>query len=51
MGYQLGLILVIIVLALIISKKLSKNKDDTEQLIYEDEMTNDELEEIDKELH
>ena len=51
MGYQLGLILVIIVLALIISKKLSKKKNDTEQLIYEDEMTNDELEEIDKELH
>ena len=51
MGYQLGLILVIIVLALIISKKLSKKKDDTEQLIYEDEMSNDELEEIDKELH
>ena len=51
MGYQLGLILVIIVLALIISKKLSKKKDDTEQLIYEDEMTNYELEEIDKELH
>ena len=51
MGYQLGLILVIIFLALIISKKLSKKKDDTEQLIYEDEMTNDELEEIDNELH
>lgn len=50
MGYQIGLILVIIVVAILISKKMSKKNDETDQLIFEDEMSKDELEDIDKEL-
>ena len=50
MGYQIGLILVIIVVAILISKKMSKKNDEADQLIFEDEMSKDELEDIDKEL-
>ena len=50
MGYQIGLILVIIVVAILILKKISKKNDETDQLIFEDEMSKDELEDIDKEL-
>ena len=50
MGYQIGLILVIIVVAILILKKMSKKNDETDQLIFEDEMSKDELEDIDKEL-
>ncbi len=50
MGYQLGIILVLIVVAILISKKFAKKDSDVDQLIYEDEMSEDELNDIDKEL-
>ena len=50
MGYQLGLILVLIVVAILVSKKITKKDSDVDQLIYEDEMSEDELNDIDKEL-
>ena len=50
MGYQLGIILVLIVVAILISKKFTKKDSDNGQLIYEDEMSKEELNDIDKEL-
>jgi hypothetical protein len=50
MGYQLGIILVLIVVAILISKKFTKKDSDSDQLIYEDEMSTEELNDIDKEL-
>jgi len=50
MGYQLGIILVLIVVAILVSKKFTKKDSDFDQLIYEDEMSEDELNDIDKEL-
>ena len=49
MLYQLGIILIIIVAALIVSKKLSQNKKN--DLIFEDEMDEDELKKIDDEIN
>ena len=50
MGYQLGIILVLIVVAILISKKFTQKDSDNDQLIYEDEMSTEELNDIDKEL-
>ena len=50
MGYQLGIILVLIVVAVLISKKFTNKYSDVDQLIFEDEMSEDELNDIDKEL-
>ena len=50
MGYQLGIILVLIVVAILVSKRFTKKDSDADQLIYEDEMSEDELNDIDKEL-
>ena len=50
MGYQLGIILVLVVVAILISKKCIKKDSDNDQLIYEDEMITEELNDIDKEL-
>ena len=49
MLYQIGIILIFIVAAIIISKKFinKKNKD----LVYEDEMDEEELKNIDEEIH
>ena len=49
MLYQIGIILIIIVAALIVSKKLSRNKKN--DLIFEDEMDEDELKKIDDEIN
>ena len=49
MLYQIGLIVLIIVVALIISKRLS-TKNDQNDLIYEDDMDEDELKSIDDEI-
>lgn len=49
MLYQIGIILIIIVAALIVSKKLIQNK--KYDLIYEDEMDEDELKKIDDEIN
>ena len=50
MGYQLGIILVLIVVAILISKKFTIKDSNNDQLIYEDEMSTEELNDIDKEL-
>ena len=49
MLYQLGIILIIVVAAMLIAKRLKNNKDTN--LIYEDEMDEDELKEIDDEIN
>ena len=49
MLYQLGIILIFIVAALIISKRFKNNEN--KDLVYEDEMDKDELEKIDDELN
>ena len=48
MLYQIGIILIFIAIALIISKKFMNN--DNQNLVYEDEMDEDELKQIDEEL-
>lgn len=52
MLYQIGLILILIVAALIVSQRFKKNDNDNENenLIYEDEMSKDELDDIDENL-
>ena len=47
MLYQIGIILIIIVAAIIVSKKFNQNID----LIYEDEMEEDELKKLDDEIN
>ena len=51
MLYQIGLITLIVAVALIISKRVSLNKKDNSDLVYEDEMDDDELDYIDEEIH
>ena len=51
MMYQIGLILILVVIALIIAKKYRNNEDQSEQLIYEDEMNDEELRELDDEIN
>jgi hypothetical protein len=51
MLYQIGLIAVIVVAALILVKKFSHNKDELNDFVYEDEMDDEELNSIDKEIH
>ena len=51
MLYQIGLILILIVVALVISKKFKKTTDDNESLVYEDDMYSDELEKLDDEIN
>tara|TARA_E500000081_G_scaffold46460_1_gene49869 strand:- start:218 stop:373 length:156 start_codon:yes stop_codon:yes gene_type:complete len=51
MLYQIGLIAVIVVAALILVKKFSHSKDELNDLVYEDEMDDEELNSIDKEIH
>ena len=48
MLYQLGIILIIIVAALMIAKRIGRNKKD--KLVYEDEMDAEELKSIDEEI-
>ena len=48
MLYQIGIILIFIAIALIISKKFMNN--DNENIVYEDEMDEEELKKIDEEL-
>ena len=47
MLYQIGIVLIIVVAAIMLSKKLSQK----DELIFEDEMDNDELEKIDDEIN
>ena len=48
MLYQLGIILIIIVAALIVAKRINGNK--KENLVFEDEMDDEELKSIDDEI-
>jgi hypothetical protein len=51
MLYQIGLILILVVVALIVGKKLKKTNKTTEQLVFEDEMTEEELKKLDDEIN
>ena len=50
MLYQIGLILLIVYVALMLSKKLNSTKNGND-LIYEDEMDDEELNSIDEEIY
>ena len=47
MLYQIGIVLIIVVAAIMLSKKLSQK----DELIFEDEMDKDELKKIDDEIN
>ncbi|MDC0420626.1 hypothetical protein OAM40_01605 [Gammaproteobacteria bacterium] len=51
MLYQIGLILILIVIALVIGKKFKTPVENKESLIYEDEMSPDELKDLDDEIN
>ena len=51
MTYQLGLILILVVFALIIAKRFNKEESEVDTYLYEDEMDEEELKDIDEELH
>ena len=51
MLYQIGLILILVILALIIGKKFKKTDSDEDQLIFEDDMTDKELKKLDDEIN
>ena len=51
MLYQIGIIVLIVAVALTISKRVSLIKKDNNDLVYEDEMDDDELGYIDEEIH
>ena len=51
MLYQIGLILMLVALALIIGKRFKKKDSDNDQLIYEDEMSSEELDKLDNEIN
>ena len=50
MMYQIGLILILIIIALIISKKFNGTDADSDKLIFENEMDNEELKKLDEEI-
>ena len=50
MLYQIGLIVLIVYVALVLSKRFNSIKNDN-NLIYEDEMDDKELSSIDEEIH
>ena len=51
MLYQIGLILILVVLALIIGKKYKKVDASEDQLIFEDDMTEEELKKLDDDIN
>ena len=51
MLYQVGLILILVILALIVGKKLKKTNKANEQLVFEDDMTEEELKKLDDEIN
>jgi len=51
MLYQVGFILLLVVLALIVGKKLKSTNSVNEQLVYEDDMSEEELEKLDDEIN
>tara|TARA_B100001057_G_scaffold34138_1_gene30970 strand:+ start:1027 stop:1182 length:156 start_codon:yes stop_codon:yes gene_type:complete len=51
MLYQIGLIALIVLVVLIVSKRVCSSKNENNNLVYEDEMDDEELDSIDKEIH
>ena len=51
MLYQIGLILILVVIALTIGKKIKKTDKTNEELIFEDDMTKEELKKLDDEIN
>ena len=51
MLYQIGLILILVVVALVVGKKLKKTNKTNEQLVFEDDMTEEELKKLDDEIN
>jgi hypothetical protein len=51
MLYQIGLILILVVLALIIGKKYKEVDASEDQLIFEDDMTDEELKKLDDDIN
>jgi|TARA_B100001093_G_C26395983_1_gene829190 hypothetical protein len=51
MSYQIGLILILVIAAIIIGKKYNKPNQEDDSLVYEDEMDKDELEKLDDEIN
>ena len=51
MLYQIGLILILVVVALIVGKKLKKTNKIDEKLVFEDDMTEEELKKLDDEIN
>ena len=51
MLYQIALILILVVLALIVGKKFKKRDIANEELVFEDDMTEEELKKLDDELN
>tara|TARA_B100000497_G_scaffold10926_1_gene12285 strand:+ start:2218 stop:2373 length:156 start_codon:yes stop_codon:yes gene_type:complete len=51
MSYQIALILILIVAALIIGKKFNSSKNADKELVYEDEMDEDELKDLDNNIN
>ena len=51
MLYQIGLILILVVIALIVGKKLKKSNNPNEKLVFEDDMTEGELKKLDDEIN
>ena len=50
MLYQISLILILVVFALVIGKKFKKTDSAEDQLIFEDDMTEEELKKLDDEI-
>ena len=51
MLYQIGLVLILVFIALIIAKRLKKIDADNDQLVYEDDMTDEELKKLDDDIN
>ena len=51
MLYQIGLILILVIVALIVGKKLRKSDNTNEQLVFEEDMAEEELKKLDDEIN
>ena len=51
MLYQIGLILILVIIALIVGKKLKKTNNTNAKLVFEDDMTEEELKKLDDEIN
>ena len=51
MLYQIGLILILVVIALIVGINIKKTNNSNEKLVFEDDMTEEELKKLDDEIN